>query len=120
MARTFDEEMRGFFQTASGIEQDILTRDFNAHAEVVVCFQILHDHVGEVMDVDDHFANSEIAQARERDLQQRAAVDFDQRFGAIVGERPQARAQAGGENHRFHCCLHGLIAFIEFSCSCSR
>ena len=39
-----------------------------------------------------------------------AAVDFDQRFGSIVGERPQARAEAGGENHRFH----------GFNCSCSR
>ena len=54
------------------------------------------------MHVDDCLVNSHIAQARERDLDQRATVDFDQRFGTIVGERTQARAEAGGENHRSH------------------
>ena len=32
----------------------------------------------------------------------RAAGDGDQRFGAVFGERAQARAQPGGENHRLH------------------
>ena len=54
------------------------------------------------MDVDDDLANSESAQAGERDFEERAAIDFDQRLRAIGGERTQACAQAGCENHRFH------------------
>ena len=42
------------------------------------------------------------AQAREGDFKKRAAGDGDQRLGAVVGERTQARAQAGGEDHGFH------------------
>src|ERR1700681_3387312 len=84
MAGILDKEMSSLFQASTGVEQRLLTRTFNTHAEVVVRFQVIHNHVGEVKDVEYHLANSEFAQARERDLQQRAAVDFDQRFGAIV------------------------------------
>src|SRR5256885_10999085 len=54
------------------------------------------------MHVDYHFSNPKATQARECDLKQRAAGDFHQCLRAIVGERPQARTQAGGQNHRFH------------------
>ena len=64
--------------------------------------QIVDNHVGEVMDVDDDIVDAEGAQAGQRDFEQGAAGDFDQRFGAIVGERTQARAEAGGQNHRLH------------------
>jgi hypothetical protein len=53
--------MSGLFQSTAGVEQDILTRDFNAHTEVVVRFQVLHNQVSEVVDVDYHVANSEFA-----------------------------------------------------------
>src|SRR6202011_3265569 len=94
--------MGRLFQASAGVEQDLLARDFNTHAEVFVCFQILENHFGKVMHVENHLANSKDAQARECDLQQRAASDFHQRFGAIVGEWPQPRTEAGGQNHRFH------------------
>ena len=100
--RILEEEIGGLFQPAAGVEQHLFARDLDAHAEVVVRLQIFDDHVGKVMHIDDHFANSKGAQAREGDLQQRAPGDFHQRFGTIVGERTQARAQAGGQNHRFH------------------
>ena len=90
------EEMGCFFQAATGVEQHLLARDFDAHAEIVIRFQVIHDHVGEVIDVDDRLANSETAQAREGDLQQSAAIDFDQSLGTVVGERTQARTQASG------------------------
>src|SRR6266436_6250561 len=51
---------------------------------------------------EDDFGDAEGAQAREGDLEQRAAGDFHERLGAIVGERAQARAEAGGEDHGFH------------------
>ena len=89
------EEPSSLFQTAAGVEQLLLARNLNAHAEVVVRFQILRNHVGEVMNVDNHLVNSEFAQAGERDLQQRVAAYFHQRFGTIVGKRPQSRAEAG-------------------------
>ena len=101
-AGILQKEMSNFLQAAAGIKQDFLAGDDNPHAEVVVGFEILHDHVRKVMHVDDHFANSEGAQAREGDLQERAAGNFHQRFGALVGEGAQACAQAGGQNHRFH------------------
>ncbi len=50
------------------------------------------------------------ARRRERVIsKQRAAGDGDQRLGAVVGERAQARAQPGGKDHGFHLLgLSGL------------
>src|SRR5208283_5717698 len=73
-----DKEVRRLPQAAAGVEQHVLARDFNAHSEVGVRFQVLQNHVGEVVNVDDHLVDSEAAQAGKRDLQQRAAIDFDQ------------------------------------------
>src|SRR5258707_1181702 len=87
-----DKEMSGFFQSAASVEQVLFARNFDAYTEVVVRFQVLHNHVGEVMDVDYHLANAKVVQASEGDLKQRAAVNFAQRFGAIVAYRPQTRA----------------------------
>ncbi len=57
------------------------------HAEIVVRLQILHNHVGEVMNIDDYFCDSRGAEARKSDLEQGVAGDFDQRLRAIVSER---------------------------------
>src|ERR1035441_2765869 len=86
-----DKEMRGLLQAAAGVEQRLFARDFNAHAEVAVRFQVFHNQVGEVMNVDYYLANSEAAQAGERDLQQRAAVDFDQRSEEHTSELQSLR-----------------------------
>src|ERR1700721_695409 len=59
------------------------------------------------MHIDDHLANADKLQPRQRYLQQLAAVDFNQRFRTVVGERTQTRAKPGSENHR----LHWSIAF---------
>src|SRR5208282_286424 len=67
--RTTNKEMSGLFQATAGVEQYVLTRDFNAHLETVVRLQVLLNHVGEVVDVDYHLADSKFAQARKRDLQ---------------------------------------------------
>src|SRR5260370_13817126 len=50
----FRSEPGGFFEAAAGVEQDFLAGDFDAHAEIVVGFQVVGDQVGEVMDVDDY------------------------------------------------------------------
>src|SRR5215467_13781891 len=63
------------------------------------------------MHIDYRLANSKGAQTRECYLKQRAAGDFHQRLGAIVGEWTQARTEARGQNHRFH-----LPAFSNSRC----
>jgi len=101
-----EEKVRGFFQASAGVEQDVFARNGKVHAEVVVGSQIVDEFVGKVVDIDDHVVNFERAQAREGDLEERPAVDFHQRLGAVVGEWPQTGAEAGGKNHRLHffCC----------------
>ncbi len=96
------KEMRGILQAAAGVQQLLLARDFNPHAEVIVGPQVIGDHPGVVVRVDDHLAHAKRTQAAEGNLQQSAAGNGDQRLGAVVGEWPQARAQTGGQNHRLH------------------
>jgi hypothetical protein len=108
------EKPGGFLEAAAGVEQNLLARDFNAHAEVLVGMEVIDDFVGEMMDVENDFANAEDAQAAEGELKESTAGDGDQRFGAVIGERTQARAQAGGENHRLHLlCFPQQSKFFE-------
>ena len=67
----FAKKPCGFFQAAAGIEQNIFAGKFNVHAEIAGGFYMVHHHVSIVMDVDDDVVNTEVAQARERDFQQR-------------------------------------------------
>ena len=48
--------------------------------------QIADDHVGEMVDVEDDFVDAEIPEASEIDFKKSAASDFDECFGARVGE----------------------------------
>ena len=100
--RVLEKKPGGFFQAAARVQQNVFAGNFDAHAEVFVGFQIVDDHVGEMVDVDDDFGYAEGAQAREGDFEKRAAGEFDEGFGAIVGERAEAGAKAGGEDHGFH------------------
>src|SRR6267154_1608251 len=77
-------------------------RDLNVHPEVVILFQIIGHHVGKMVDINNHLANSKHAQARQRDLEQRPSRNLYQSLGPGIGEWPQARAKPGGENHGFH------------------
>src|SRR5260370_38421509 len=65
------EERRSFLQPAASIEQYIFARDLNVHPEIIIRLQVVDDHVGEVMDVDDYLANPKRAHSRKRDLEQR-------------------------------------------------
>src|SRR5439155_15207957 len=73
-----EEEPGGLLQAPTCVQQNLLARDFNADAEVIVGFQIFENQIGQVMDVDDHLADPKAAQAAQRDLKQRAASDFHQ------------------------------------------
>ena len=96
------EEPGSFLQSTTSIEQHLFARDSDVHPEVAFSGEVLDHPIGKVMRVDDDVANPEAAQACECNLQQRASGNFDQRFGTIVGKRTQTRAQACGEDHRFH------------------
>ena len=103
LTRILEEEPGGFFEAASGVEQEIVfAGNFNAHAEIVVSIEIVDNHVREMVHVDDDFVDAKGAKASERDFEECAARDFDEGFGARVGERAQARAEASGEDHGFH------------------
>jgi len=99
----FKEEPGGLFQAAAGVEEEIVfARDFDVEAEIFVGVEIVDDLVGEVVDVDDDAGDAEGFEACESDFEERATVDFGECFGAVVGERAEARAEAGGEDHGFH------------------
>jgi len=107
------KEPAGFLEAATGVEQDFFAGDFEAHAEIVVGFQVVGNHVRKVMDIDDDFGDAEGAQAGEGDFEQGATGNLDKGFGSSVGEGAEASAQAGGEDHRFH-----WGAFMSLSDNC--
>ena len=72
------------------------------HAETGISVEIVSDHFAEVMKVDDDILHSKGTQAIERDLEKCASSDFDEGFGAGIGKRAQARAQACSQDHRLH------------------
>src|SRR5271154_7480672 len=55
-----------------------------------------------MMNVDDHFTNAEGLQAFNGDVEQRTAVQFDERFGTVVGQWPQPGSKTRGEDHCPH------------------
>src|SRR5579864_4819788 len=101
-AARIQKKMRGLLQPATGVEQRVLVRNFNPHSEVLVRFQILHDHVSKMMGINNDVVNSEFAQTGERKFQRRAPGNVHQGLGTIIGKRAQARAQAGSQNHGLH------------------
>ena len=98
----FEEEPCGFFQASAGVQQNIFAGDFDASSKIVFGFQVVDDLVGKVVDVDDEFRDAEGAEASEGDFEEGAAGEFDEGFGAMVGERPEAGAQTSGQDHCFH------------------
>jgi hypothetical protein len=75
---------------------------FNAHPEVVVHLQIIDNHVAKVMHIHNHFANSKLAQARKRNLQQRSPPTSTSALG---------RSSVSGRN-RVPSPAARIIAFI--------
>src|SRR5579864_6758541 len=96
--RLLDKKISGLFQAAAGIEQDLLAGDRNIHLKILVAFQVVDDHSGEMMRVDNYVSYPSAAQPGERDLQQSAAGDFYQGLRPILGKWAQARTQTRGKN----------------------
>ena len=77
----FEEEPRGFFQAAAGVEQEVVfAGDFDAEVEIIFGVQVVDNLAGQVVDVNDDFGDAEGAEAGESDFEQGATVDFDQGF----------------------------------------
>ena len=70
-----------FFKSAAGVEQDHLRAKSQSACRSSASPEVSHDHVGEVMHVDDQLADAEALQAAQRDLQQRVSGNLDQRLG---------------------------------------
>src|SRR5215467_9064666 len=76
------------------------------------------------MHINNHFADSEAAQASKGDFDKRAVRNFHQRLGAIIGERLESRAQSRGQDHRLHwpifsssrCCKATSTPFLPCRC----
>ena len=100
--RVVAEKPAGLLQSSAGIEQRIFAGNLNVHPKVFLCFQVLNNHVREVMYIDDHSIDTGCAQTLERDLQQRAARDFHQCLRTAVGERPESRSKTCSQHHRLH------------------
>lgn len=64
----------------------------NGDAEIVVGRKIFLDHAGEVMDIDHSLRDTGIDQSLHHAPEHRLPADFDERLGAIVGQRPQPGA----------------------------
>ena len=96
------KKVTGFFQSATGVEQQLFQGQLDVHPKIAVGLQVLDDHPGKVMHIDHDVANPEVAQARERDFQKRSPGDLHQGLGAIAGQGMEARAQSGRQNHGFH------------------
>ena len=104
---------RGFLEPASSVEKNFFARNLDLHAEGTVSLEVFDDFIGEVVDIDDYFLNSNRAQSRQRDLQKRAPGDFHQRFRTVIRERAQPCAQAGSKNHRPHRLLLARLFLMK-------
>lgn len=99
----FQEKPRCFFETAAGIEEEVVfVRELDADAEVVFGMEEADDFFGVMVDVDDELGDTERFEAIDGDFKESAAVHFDEGFGDGVGQRAKAGAETRREDHGFH------------------
>ena len=71
----FLEKPGGFFQAAAGVQELVVfAGNFEAHVEIVFGLEIVDDHLGVMVDVDDGFGYAECAETAECDFQEGAIV----------------------------------------------
>jgi hypothetical protein len=101
-SRVFEEKPGGFFEAAAGVEEDFFARDLDAHVEIIFGFEVVKELIGEMVDVEDEFGDALGAEAGDGDFEEGAAGEFDESFGARIGERAEAGSETGGQDHGFH------------------
>ena len=69
------------------------------HFDVGAAFDVILDLVGQPMHVDDGPLDAGLDETVEHMVDQRTPRDLDHGFGRRQGQRPHARAEAGGEDH---------------------
>jgi hypothetical protein len=83
--RVVEKKPGGFFKAPASIEQNVLARQLDAHAKILIRFEIFGNHFGEVMNVDNHLVDSALPQAFQRELEQRAARHLNHCLGPGLG-----------------------------------
>jgi hypothetical protein len=86
--RMLEKKTGCVFQAAARIEQDLLAGDHNVHTKILVVFQVVQNHPGEMMHVDNYVFYAGGAQPGERDLKQGATSDFHKGLRPILSNGP--------------------------------
>ena len=94
------DQRRGLDEPAAGLHQQVALVGDHHLKPVRAARQMRFERVGEIMDVDDDLLDARHAQLLEHMVEQRLAVDLDQRLGLGRGQRTHALAQPGGHDHR--------------------
>jgi hypothetical protein len=92
---------------AAGAEH-LVTFIGDGHAGPGAAGDMIDDLVGQIMDIDDRFADTGVAELVEHMIEQRATRYLHQRLWHLIGQRAHTQAESGGENHGFsgfdgHC-----------------
>ena len=98
----FPEQGQRLPYSARGLERLRLSRIADRYPETAAIAQRLFDHPSEVCVVDDQLAEARRTQSFYMPHDERLSTGFEQRLGAVVGERAHAFAPSGGQDHRLH------------------
>ena len=95
--------MRAFFSPPPVSSSSVSSREISmCMPKLSFAFEVIDHVVGEVMHVDNDFMMPKLRRRASMISSNVRPADFDQRFGTIVGQRPQSRTQARRQDHRSH------------------
>ncbi len=90
------------FDAPAGVKEDGLVPVFERQSPVVAARQKPVISLRAVVGVDGERCRSARNQVVESECDQRLAINGNERFGAVFGERPQPGPQPGTKHKRFH------------------
>src|SRR5215470_8591464 len=86
----FQKKPRGFFKAAAGVEEEVVfAGNFDADAKAILGLKESDDFFGVMVDVDDEFGDAKRFEAFNGDFEEGAAIEFNEGFGNVVGERAE-------------------------------
>jgi hypothetical protein len=80
------EQWCGVSECAACVEEKLSFVADEHSAGPLVAADVVDEHIAEVVDVDDAECGAGVGEPLDVDLEERFAVDFDQRFRSVVGE----------------------------------
>jgi hypothetical protein len=105
---------------ARGAQRRLLEAVVDVHAEPCAVAQVRGELFGAVVQVDDQLAKAPRRQVAHDVLDDRHAADLQHRFGAIVAQGTQARAEPGTQDQRLHDQLPFRTCWMMCSAASSR